>query len=72
MEINVIRGISYSVPNPKDVDTYVKIEFPYPQVSCVVSQEKKHIFFFQFFFILGNTIPSKISVNPRHRQPCVQ
>lgn len=31
LEINVIRGISYSVPNPKDVDTYIKLEFPYPQ-----------------------------------------
>lgn len=30
LEINVIRGISYSVANPKDVDTYVKVEFPYP------------------------------------------
>lgn len=33
LEINVIRGISYVVANPKDVDTYVKVEFPYPQVS---------------------------------------
>ncbi|KAG4070001.1 hypothetical protein HA402_013661 [Bradysia odoriphaga] len=31
LEINVIRGISYVVANPKDVDTYVKLEFPYPQ-----------------------------------------
>lgn len=34
MEIEVLRGISYHVSNPKDVDTYVKIEFPYPQV-CI-------------------------------------
>lgn len=33
LEINVIRGISYVVTNPRDVDTYVKLEFPYPQVS---------------------------------------
>lgn len=33
MEVNVIRGISYVVASPKDVDTYVKVEFPYPQVS---------------------------------------
>lgn len=33
LEINVIRGISYVVSNPKDVDTFVKVEFPYPQVS---------------------------------------
>lgn len=31
VDIQVIRGINYNVPNPKDVDTYVKIEFPYPQ-----------------------------------------
>ncbi|XP_055854833.1 coiled-coil and C2 domain-containing protein 1-like isoform X2 [Episyrphus balteatus] len=31
VEIMVVRGINYNVPNPKDVDTYVKIEFPYPQ-----------------------------------------
>uniref|UniRef100_A0A182SBD0 Coiled-coil and C2 domain-containing protein 1-like n=1 Tax=Anopheles maculatus TaxID=74869 RepID=A0A182SBD0_9DIPT len=31
IEICVVRGINYNVPNPKDVDTYVKFEFPYPQ-----------------------------------------
>ncbi|XP_058118831.1 coiled-coil and C2 domain-containing protein 1-like isoform X2 [Anopheles coustani] len=31
VEIKVVRGINYNVPNPKDVDTYVKFEFPYPQ-----------------------------------------
>ncbi|XP_052900032.1 coiled-coil and C2 domain-containing protein 1-like isoform X1 [Anopheles moucheti] len=31
VEICVVRGINYNVPNPKDVDTYVKFEFPYPQ-----------------------------------------
>lgn len=30
LELTVIQGISYTVPNPKDVDTYVKFEFPYP------------------------------------------
>uniref|UniRef100_W8C0K5 Coiled-coil and C2 domain-containing protein 1-like n=1 Tax=Ceratitis capitata TaxID=7213 RepID=W8C0K5_CERCA len=28
LEIIVVRGLNYNVPNPKDVDTYVKIEFP--------------------------------------------
>lgn len=37
LEIEVIRGISYSVSRPKDVDTYVKVEFPYPQVSAIFS-----------------------------------
>ncbi|XP_055598527.1 coiled-coil and C2 domain-containing protein 1-like isoform X1 [Uranotaenia lowii] len=31
VEVSIVRGINYNVPNPKDVDTYVKIEFPYPQ-----------------------------------------
>ncbi|XP_052871973.1 coiled-coil and C2 domain-containing protein 1-like [Anopheles cruzii] len=31
IEISVVRGINYNVPNPKEVDTYVKFEFPYPQ-----------------------------------------
>lgn len=33
LQINVVRGIGYVVANPKDVDTYVKVEFPYPQVN---------------------------------------
>lgn len=33
LEINVVRGISYNVAKAKDVDTYVKVEFPYPQVG---------------------------------------
>lgn len=32
LEIEVVRGIGYNVSKPKDVDTYVKVEFPYPQV----------------------------------------
>ncbi|XP_063245224.1 coiled-coil and C2 domain-containing protein 1-like isoform X2 [Bacillus rossius redtenbacheri] len=30
LELTIIRGINYTVSNPKDVDTYVKFEFPYP------------------------------------------
>lgn len=29
-QVNVVRGINYNVQNPTDVDTFVKIEFPYP------------------------------------------
>ncbi|XP_026844837.1 coiled-coil and C2 domain-containing protein 1-like isoform X2 [Drosophila persimilis] len=28
LEIVVARGINYNVPNPKEVDTYVRVEFP--------------------------------------------
>lgn len=31
LEVNIERGINYNVTNPKDVDTYVKFEFPWPQ-----------------------------------------
>jgi hypothetical protein len=33
LELTIVRGIAYNVANPKDVDTYVKFEFPYPQVK---------------------------------------
>lgn len=32
LELTVIRGVNYSCNNPKDIDTYVRCEFPYPQV----------------------------------------
>lgn len=32
LELTVVRGISYTCNNPKDVDTYVKFDFPFPQV----------------------------------------
>ncbi|KAI8427459.1 hypothetical protein MSG28_001994 [Choristoneura fumiferana] len=43
LELTIVRGISYNVPNPKEVDTYVKFDFPYPQdapVSDRTSQVK--------------------------------
>lgn len=33
IEIGVIRGITYNVSDPNDVDTFVKVEFPWPQVD---------------------------------------
>lgn len=32
LELTIIRGVNYNCSNPKDVDTYIKFEFPYPQV----------------------------------------
>lgn len=29
-EVNILRGINFNVQNPKEVDTYVRVEFPYP------------------------------------------
>ncbi|XP_026468313.1 coiled-coil and C2 domain-containing protein 1-like isoform X1 [Ctenocephalides felis] len=31
LEVTIVKGYNYTVPNPKEVDTYVKIEFPFPQ-----------------------------------------
>ncbi|XP_043233543.1 coiled-coil and C2 domain-containing protein 1-like isoform X2 [Amphibalanus amphitrite] len=31
LELTIVRGVNYNVSNPKDVDTYVKWEFPWPQ-----------------------------------------
>ncbi|XP_045511696.1 coiled-coil and C2 domain-containing protein 1-like isoform X3 [Colias croceus] len=31
LELTIVRGIAYNVPNPREVDTYVKFEFPFPQ-----------------------------------------
>lgn len=33
LELSIIQGINYNVPNPKEIDTYVKVTFPYPAVS---------------------------------------
>ena len=36
LELFIARGINYSCVNPKEIDTYVKFEFPYPQVSLKI------------------------------------
>lgn len=44
LEINVVRGIAYHVSKPKDIDTYVRVEFAYPQVtSSTLIQTKFHM-----------------------------
>lgn len=30
LELTVVQGINYNVQNPKDVDTYVRFELPWP------------------------------------------
>ncbi|XP_026746942.1 coiled-coil and C2 domain-containing protein 1-like isoform X2 [Trichoplusia ni] len=35
LELTIVRGIAYNVANPKDIDTYVKFEFPFPQEAPV-------------------------------------
>lgn len=31
LELTILRGINYTTQYPKDIDTYVKFEFPFPQ-----------------------------------------
>ncbi|XP_063376006.1 coiled-coil and C2 domain-containing protein 1-like [Cydia fagiglandana] len=38
LELTIVRGIAYNVPNPKEVDTYVKFEFPYPQDAPIIDR----------------------------------
>ncbi|CAL8100917.1 unnamed protein product [Orchesella dallaii] len=35
IEITIVQGLNYKVSNPSDVDTYVKIELPYPSAEEV-------------------------------------
>lgn len=30
LQLSIINGINYNVPNPKEIDTYVRYEFPFP------------------------------------------
>ncbi len=41
LELSILSGINYVVKNPKDVDTYVKWEFPFPKETPVV--DKTHV-----------------------------
>lgn len=58
LEINVVRGIGYNVPKAKEIDTYVKVEFPYPQVSpnaswrCCSAVNQSHL-----LSLSGNAVP---------------
>lgn len=35
LDLCIVRGINYKTDNPKDIDTYVKFEFPFPQETPV-------------------------------------
>lgn len=41
LQLVIIRGINYTTANPTQIDTYVKFEFPFPQVRIffVISAE---------------------------------
>jgi coiled-coil and C2 domain-containing protein 1 len=39
LELTVVRGICYSCNNPKEIDTYVKFDFPFPQVRYLSTSE---------------------------------
>lgn len=73
VEVLIARGINYNVPNPKEVDTYVKLEFPYPQVSVLDDLNLYHlsnVFHLQDDPLKAKTGIVKASDNPEynHRQ----
>lgn len=35
LELVIVRGINYRSTNPTEIDTYVKFEFPFPQVCLL-------------------------------------
>lgn len=35
-ELTIVRGINFNCTNPREIDTYVKFEFPFPQVCSLV------------------------------------
>lgn len=56
LELTVVRGLQYNAPSgysEKDLDTYVKFEFPYPQEDPQV----------------GTSETVKSTTNPEHNQP---
>ncbi len=42
MEVTIIRGLSYNVPNHKTIDTYVKLEAPFPNSVKTLHKNKKN------------------------------
>lgn len=62
LEVNIERGINYNVANPKDVDTYVKFEFPWPQddatkgkTACIKNTDNPEYQFSQTIDIQRNS-----------------
>ncbi|XP_063404578.1 coiled-coil and C2 domain-containing protein 1-like isoform X3 [Mytilus trossulus] len=56
LELTIVRGLQYNAPSgysEKDLDTYVKFEFPYPQEDPQV----------------GTSETVKSTTNPEHNQP---
>ncbi|XP_065569451.1 coiled-coil and C2 domain-containing protein 1-like [Artemia franciscana] len=56
MEFHIVRGINFMVPNPKEVDTYVKFDFPWPSENPVknkttVIKDTNNPFYNQAFII---------------------
>lgn len=52
LELTIVRGINYLCNNPKEIDTYVKFEFPFPQVSFVCGKITGLVWFLN----LGRTV----------------
>ena len=33
LQLSIIQGINYNVPNPKEIDKYFRYEFPFPSLG---------------------------------------
>ena len=65
LELTIVRGISYTCSNPKEIDTYVKFDFPYPQVS---KYNGKYWFYatliYRMSHLVKERLPLKIRIVP--------
>lgn len=62
LEITVVQGVNYNVPNPKVVDTYVRFEFPAPSnvsTSCDVHHRA-----WSLFVVPLQSISRKVTFHP--------
>lgn len=50
LELCLVQGISYNVPNPKEIDTYVRFEFPWPNVSIASLVKLHSLIYFWFIY----------------------
>lgn len=53
MEVTIHRGINYQSGDPKSIDTYVKFDFPFPQVNYFYCKNYFHLkYTFTLYFCI--------------------
>lgn len=75
-EVSVLRGINFNVQNPKEIDTYIKIEFPYPtetppqQKTEVVKDTNCPEYNYKTVFSIDRKVRALSRVFKRHSVKC--